>query len=298
MEVGPRDGLQNEAVVLSTEKKLELIRRLAECGLRRIEATAFVSPRRVPQLADHREVAAGLPSLAGVCFSALVPNLRGLDAALAAGTLGELAFFTAASDDFARRNIGRTTAESLADFRPLIARTKAAGLRARGYVSTAVDCPFAGAVAPAAVARVAAALLELGCDEVSLGDTTGTGTPQRVGAMLREVLRAVPAEKLAGHFHDTAGAALANIACGLELGVRVFDCSVGGLGGCPFAPGAAGNAATEAAARFLAERGMTTGVDLQRLTATGKWVRRAVNRGSRADGTGVELPGGAPRAGV
>lgn len=278
VEVGPRDGLQNESAPAETETKLELIRRLAACGLRRIEATAFVSARRVPQMADHSEVAAGLPELEGVVFGALVPNMRGLDAALDCGRLGEVAVFTAASDEFARRNIGRGAAESLADFRPLVARAKREGLRVRGYVSTVIACPYSGAVSPAAVARIADGLGEMGCDEISLGDTIGVGTPRAVRPMLREVLRAVPAERLAGHFHDTWGAAIANIRCALDLGVRVFDSSIAGLGGCPFAPGAAGNAATEDAAWFLENEGMRTGLDLRKLAETGAWLRKQLGR--------------------
>ena len=272
VEVGPRDGLQNESALVGTETKLELIRRLAACGLRRIEATAFVSPRRVPQMADHSQVAAGLPESAGVVYGALVPNLRGLEAALESGRLGEVAVFTAASDAFARRNIGRSVAESLADFRPLISRASASGLRVRGYVSTAIACPYSGAVSPDATARVAGELAAAGCDEISLGDTVGTGTPRTTRAMLRAVLRTVPAGRLAGHFHDTYGSAIANIACALDLGVRIFDASIAGLGGCPFAPGAAGNAATEDAAWFLESEGMSVGADLRKLAETGRWL--------------------------
>ena len=278
VEVGPRDGLQNESARIGTEAKLELIGRLAACGLRRIEATAFVSARRVPQMADHMEVAAGLPAGGGVCFGALVANMRGLEAALACGRLGEAAVFTAASDEFARRNIGRSVAESLADFAPLVARAKGAGLRVRGYVSTAIACPYSGAVSPAETARVAGELMEMGCDEISLGDTIGAGTPRTVRPLLREVSRAVPVENVAGHFHDTWGAAIANISCALEAGVRIFDSSVGGLGGCPFAPGAAGNAATEDAAWFLESEGMRTGLDLQKLAETGAWLLEKTGR--------------------
>lgn len=273
VEVGPRDGLQSASAFLPTADKLELMRRLAACGLRRIEATAFVSPRRVPQMADHSEVAAGLPKPDGTVYSALVPNMRGLESALACGRLGEVAVFTAASDDFARRNIGRSVAESLADFRPMVARAKAAGLRTRGYVSTAVACPYAGAVSPDDAARVAAALAEMGCDEISLGDTIGVGVPRTVRAMLRAAMRAVPAANLAGHFHDTWGAAVANISCAMDMGIRTFDASVGGLGGCPFAPGAAGNAATEDAAWFAENQGMSTNLDLRQLAETGAWLR-------------------------
>ena len=278
VEVGPRDGLQNEPARIGTEAKLELIGRLAACGLRRIEATAFVSARRVPQMADHMEVAAGLPAGGGACFGALVANMRGLESALACGRLGEAAVFTAASDEFARRNIGRSVAESLADFAPLVARAKGAGLRVRGYVSTAIACPYSGAVSPLESARVAGELMEMGCDEVSLGDTTGAGTPRTVRPLLREVLRAVPAENVAGHFHDTWGSAIANIGCALEAGIRIFDSSIGGLGGCPFAPGAAGNAATEDAAWFLESEGMRTGLDLQKLAETGAWLLEKTGR--------------------
>ena len=278
VEVGPRDGLQNESAVVATEVKVELIRRLAACGLRRIEAAACVSPKRVPQMADHAEVLAALPESDPVIYGALVANARGLETATRSGRLGEIAVFTAASDAFARRNINRSVAESLADFRPLVARAKSAGLRARGYVSTAIACPYAGAVRPEATARVAAALAETGCDEISLGDTIGVGTPATVAPMLRAVLREVPARMLAGHFHDTFGAAVANIACAMEFGLRVFDSSVAGLGGCPFAPGASGNAATEDAAWFFQSEGMTTGVDPQALAETGAWLTKTLGR--------------------
>jgi hydroxymethylglutaryl-CoA lyase len=260
VEVGPRDGLQNEARPIPTAEKVALIDTLSRAGFARIEAASFVSPKWVPQMADGAAVLAGIARAPGVRYAALTPNMKGYEAARAAGA-DEVAIFGAASEGFSRANINASIAESLDRFRPLAERAAAEGVPVRGYVSCVTDCPFDGPVAPAAVARVAAALAAMGCYEISLGDTIGRGTPDRVGAMLDAVLAEVPAVRLAGHFHDTSGRALDNIAVSLERGLRVFDAAVGGLGGCPYAPGAAGNVATEAVADFLAAQGLRHGLD-------------------------------------
>ena len=278
VEVSPRDGLQNEPIFLATEHKLELIKKLAAAGLRRIEATACVSPRQVPQMADHAEVLAGLPPEHQTTYSALVANARGLQTALAAKTVGAISVFTAASEEFVQHNIQCGIDESLARFAPLIMQAKAEGLPTRGYISTVVVCPYQGAIAPAAVARVAAKLSEMGCDELSLGDTIGAGTPRTIRPMMRAVKEAAPKAKLAAHFHDTFGFALANIVCALEEGATVIDASVGGLGGCPFAPGAGGNVATEDVVCFLAKEGVSTGADIEQLWMIGEWVSALLSR--------------------
>ena len=265
VEVAPRDGLQNEARIIPTADKIALIDLLGRAGFRRIEATSFVSPRWVPQMADAAEVMAGIRRAPNVRYSVLTPNLKGYDAARAAGA-DEVAIFAAASEGFSRANLNAGIAESLERFRPVCAAAAADGLPVRGYVSCVTDCPFDGPVAPAAVARVAAALQAMGCGEISLGDTLGRGTPEAVAAMLAAVLQEVPAARLAGHFHDTAGRALANLEVALAHGLRVFDAAVGGLGGCPYAPGAAGNVATEAVAGRLAALGYDTGLDAGVLT--------------------------------
>ena len=265
-EVGPRDGLQNEKRLIPAAEKIALVDALSACGFRRIEVTSFVSPRWVPQMADAAEVMAGIARLPGVRYAALAPNLKGFEAAVAAGA-DEVAIFGAASEGFSRANINATIAESLERFRPVAEAARAIGLPVRGYVSCVTDCPYDGPVAPDAVARVAGALFEMGCYEVSLGDTIGAGRPETIAAMLRAVADIVPVERLAGHYHDTGGRALANIDVSLEAGLRVFDAAVGGLGGCPYAPGAAGNVATEAVARHLAARGLETGLDLAAVEA-------------------------------
>jgi hydroxymethylglutaryl-CoA lyase len=260
VEVGPRDGLQNEARLIPAAQKIALIDLLSQAGFRRIEAASFVSPRWVPQMADGVEVMAGIRRVPGVRYMALTPNLRGFEAAIAARA-DMVAVFGAASEGFSRANLNASIAESLERFAPVCASAAAAGVPVRGYVSCVTDCPFAGPVAPAAVARVAAALRDLGCVEVSLGETLGRGRPEAVAAMLAAVLQELPADRLAGHFHDTAGQALANVGVALELGLRIFDAAVGGLGGCPYAPGAAGNLATEALAEQLVALGFETGLD-------------------------------------
>ncbi len=259
-EVGPRDGLQNEARPIPTAAKIALVDLLSRAGFRRIEATSFVSPKWVPQMADAAAVLAGIRRAPGVRYAALTPNLKGFERALAAGA-DEIAVFASASEGFSRANLNCSISESLERFLPVTEAAKAAGLPVRGYVSCVTDCPFDGPVPPAAVARVAVALRAMGCYEISLGDTIGRGTPATVGAMLAAVLAEIPAGALAGHYHDTGGRALDNAAVSLDLGLRVFDASVGGLGGCPYAPGAAGNVATEALVDWLAARGCETGLD-------------------------------------
>ncbi|WP_127900219.1 hydroxymethylglutaryl-CoA lyase [Solirhodobacter olei] len=271
-EVGPRDGLQNEARAIPAAAKIALIDRLSGAGFRRIEVASFVSPKWVPQMADSAEVLAGIRRAEGVRYAALVPNMKGLEGAIAAGA-DEVAVFASASEGFSRANLNCSIAESLERFAPVMVAAKAAGLPVRGYVSCVTDCPFDGPVAPGAVARVAAALRDLGCYEVSLGDTIGHGTPETIRAMLEAVLAELPAARLAGHYHDTGGRALANIEASLGLGLRVFDAAVGGLGGCPYAPGAPGNVATEAVAARLAALGFETGLDARVLAEAGAQAR-------------------------
>lgn len=259
-EVGPRDGLQNEARQISTAAKVALVDCLSGAGFSRIECASFVSPKWVPQMADSAAVLSGIRRAPGVSYAALTPNMRGLEDALAAGA-DEVAIFGAASEGFSLANINASIAESLERFRPVAEAAAQAGVPVRGYISCVVECPYDGPVAPGAVARVAAELRDMGCYEISLGDTIGRGAPDAVDAMLGVVLEEMPAERLAGHFHDTAGRALENIEVSLERGVRVFDAAVGGLGGCPYAPGAAGNVATEAVAARLAALGWETGLD-------------------------------------
>jgi hydroxymethylglutaryl-CoA lyase len=271
-EVGPRDGLQNEARPIPTADKIRLVDLLSAAGLRKIEVTSFVSPKWVPQMADAAEVMAGIRRVPGVTYAALTPNLKGYEAARAAGA-DEVAIFGAASETFSRKNINASIDESLARFAEVADAARADGIALRGYVSCVTDCPYEGPVAPAAVAAVTAKLFDLGCREVSLGDTIGQGTPERVDAMLRAVLGVAEAGRLAGHFHDTAGRALVNIQLALDHGVRVFDAAAGGLGGCPYAPGAAGNVATENVAAMMAELGHATGIDRARLAEAAAFAR-------------------------
>ncbi len=283
VEVAPRDGLQNEKRQVATADKIELIDRLARTGLRSIEATSFVSPRWVPQLADAAEVMAGIEHVAGVAYPVLVPNEQGYARARAAGAT-EVAVFTAASEAFNRANIHAGIDESIERFRPVLARAAADGVRVRGYVSTVLGCPYQGEVPVADVVRVARRLHELGCYEISLGDTIGVGTPGKARAMLDAVAREVPMAALAVHFHDTYGQALANILACLERGVRVVDAAVAGTGGCPYARGASGNVASEDVVYMLHGLGIDTGIDLQALAATGRWLAARLGRenGSRA----------------
>jgi hydroxymethylglutaryl-CoA lyase len=277
VEVGPRDGLQNEKQPVSTDVKLELIARLADAGLRDIEATAFVSPKWVPQMADHADLMRRLPRRPGVSYPVLVPNLKGLEAAVESGAT-EVAVFAAASESFSQKNINCSIAESLIRFEPVMEAARAAGVKVRGYVSCVVACPYEGPVAPLRVAEVAARLHGMGCYEVSLGDTIGTGTPASVTAMLEAVAARVPVAQLAGHYHDTWGMAVANVAASYALGLRVFDASVSGLGGCPYAKGASGNVATEDVVYLLQGLGADTGVDLQRLAETSAWISGVLGR--------------------
>ena len=271
VEVGPRDGLQNQKQVVSTDTKVELIARLGAAGIKAIEAASFVSAKWVPQMAGSAEVMARIERLPGVVYSVLTPNLKGLEAALAAGA-EEVAIFGAASESFSQKNINCSIAESLDRFQPVMGAAQAAGIRVRGYVSCVLGCPYEGDIAPQSVASVAAALFEMGCYEVSLGDTIGTGTPGKTRHMLEAVARRVPVEKLAGHYHDTYGQSLVNIYASLQMGVAVFDASVAGLGGCPYAAGASGNVATEDVVYLLQGLGIETGIDLDALVSTALWI--------------------------
>lgn len=273
VEMAARDGLQNEKAIIPAADKIALIDLLSDCGFSRIEATSFVSPKWVPQLADGAEVMAGIARRPGVAYAALVPNMKGYAAAKAAG-VDAVAVFLSASEGFSRANINCTVAESIERARPVAEAAKADGIALRGYVSCVVQCPYDGPVAPAAVARVTEELLRLGCHEVSLGDTIGRARPEEVAAMLEAVLVVAPANSLAGHFHDTGGRALDNIRVALDHGLRVFDASVGGLGGCPYAPGARGNVDTRAVAGMLAAEGYETGLDRVRLAAAAAFARR------------------------
>ncbi|MCX7513480.1 hydroxymethylglutaryl-CoA lyase [Frateuria sp. STR12] len=277
VEVGARDGLQNEKTLLPAEVKIALIDRLSSTGLTTIEATSFVSPRWVPQLADASEVFAGIRKVPGVRYPVLVPNLQGYERAREAGA-SEIAVFTAASEAFNRKNINASIDESIERFAPVVERAKADGVAVRGYVSTVLGCPYQGEVPVADVVRVAERLHALGCYEISLGDTIGVGTPARARAMLRAVAQAVPMQALAVHFHDTYGQALANILACLEEGVRVVDSAVSGTGGCPYAKGATGNVASEDVVYMLHGMGMHTGVDLDLLIATGAWLSAQLHK--------------------
>ena len=263
-EVGPRDGLQNEARIIPAADKIRLVDMLSGCGFRKIEVTSFVRADLVPQMADAAEVMAGIVRRPGTSYAALAPNLRGYQAAVAA-RVDEVAVFASASEGFSQKNINCSIAESLERFAPLLSQAASDGIPVRGYVSCAVECPYDGPIVPAAVAGVAARLHAFGCYEISLGDTIGTGTPDRVAAMLDAVIERVPAERLAGHFHDTNGRALDNIAVSVGKGLRTFDAAAGGLGGCPFAPGAEGNVATGRTVDHLHALGFETGIDRERL---------------------------------
>jgi hydroxymethylglutaryl-CoA lyase len=283
VEVGPRDGLQNEKSIIATADKIALIDRLSATGLRSIEATSFVSPKWVPQLADAAEVYAGIARQPGISYPVLVPNEQGYERARAVG-VNEIAVFTAASEAFNRKNINAGIDESLARFAPVMARAKADAVKVRGYVSTVLGCPYQGEVPLADVVRVARALHEMGCYEISLGDTIGVGTPGKARAMLRAVAAEVPMPALAVHFHDTYGQALSNILGCLEEGVAVVDAAVSGAGGCPYAKGASGNVASEDVVYMLHGLGIGTGVDLERLAETGRWLANLLGRetGSKA----------------
>jgi len=277
VEVGPRDGLQNEPGVVPTEVKVGFIDRLARTGLSVVEATSFVHPEWVPQLADAAEVLAGIDPVPGVRYPVLVPNERGLDRALEAD-VGEVAVFGAASETFSERNLGRGVDASLEMFAPVVHRATDAGLRVRGYVSTVCGCPYQGEVPVDDVRRVTSALLELGCAEVSLGDTIGVGTPRQVQELVEAVAADVGLARIAVHLHDTYGQGLANTLAAFEAGVTIADTSAGGLGGCPFAPGATGNLATEDLVYALHGSGVATGVDLERLVDTTAWMAEQLER--------------------
>ena len=283
VEVGPRDGLQNEKGEVPTSVKLELIERLADAGLPAVEATAFVSPKWIPQMADHAEVLKRIHRRPGVSYPVLTPNLKGFEAARAAGAT-EVAIFGAASEAFSKKNINCTIAESLERFRPVADAASAANIRVRGYISCVIGCPYEGDVKPQKVAEVADALYDMGCYEVSLGDTIGVGTPGKTQAMIEACATRVPVDKLAGHYHDTYGQALANIYASMQLGVATFDASVAGLGGCPYAAGASGNVATEDVVYMLRGLGIETGIDLDKLVDTGAWISSILKRdpGSKA----------------
>ncbi len=277
VEVGPRDGLQNEAEPIPTDVKVAFIEGLVEAGLTQIEATSFVHPRAVPQLADASDLAARLPAAPGVAFSALVPNEKGLDRAMEAG-FKRIAVFTAASDTFARKNINMSVDESLKTFEPLVRRALDDGLSVRGYVSTAFVCPYEGQIAREAVGDVTRRLLDMGADQVAISDTIGAAAPTDVRETVGFVLETLPAEKLALHFHDTYGTALANVCAGLVLGIRTFDASGGGLGGCPYAPCASGNLSTEDLVYLLDRMGIQTGVNLDRLASASTTMAEALGK--------------------
>lgn len=275
-EVGPRDGLQNEKRNVPTGIKVALIDRLSETGLTHIEATAFVSPKWVPQMADAAEVMERIKRKSGVTYPVLVPNEKGIEAALKSN-IQEIAIFTAASESFNQKNINCSIAESIERFHPVMDMARQHNIKVRGYVSCVAGCPYEGATAPAAVADVTQKLLALGCYEISLGDTIGTGTPEIITAMLKAVTSEAPAEKIALHCHDTNGRALANIRAGLEMGIAVVDSSVAGLGGCPYAPGASGNVATEAVLDLLHSLRIETGIDRQKIVEAGRFIREYLN---------------------
>lgn len=277
VEVGPRDGLQNEKSVIATNDKITFITMLAEAGFSVIEATSFVSPKAIPQLADATEVMAGLKQRPGLRYTALVPNAKGMERALASG-LREVAVFTGASETFVRHNINTSIAGSIENFKPVLEMARDAQARVRGYISTAFGCPYEGAVAPDAVLRVAEALLELGVAELSIGDTIGVATPDQVVEVTQKLLPLAGAERLAMHFHDTRGTALADVLTALQLGISIFDSAAGGLGGCPYAPGASGNLATEDLLYLLNGLHIETGIDLEKVVAASRFLAQA--RGS------------------
>jgi hydroxymethylglutaryl-CoA lyase len=286
VDVGPRDGLQNEPGAVPTAVKIELIDRLSEAGLPVIEATSFVSPKWVPQMSDNAQVMAGIKRKPGVSYPVLVPNMKGLEAALAAGA-EEVAGFAAATEAFSRRNTNCSIAESFERFIPVCKAALDAGIKVRGYISVVLGCPFEGEVDPGVVADMSERLFQMGCYEVSLGDTIGVGTPGKTRRMIEAVARRAPIERLGGHYHDTYGQAVANIFASLEMGMATFDCSVAGLGGCPYAPGATGNVATEDVLYMLDGLGIQTGVDIEKLLQAAQFIcgqlgRPTASRAGRA----------------
>ena len=277
VEVGPRDGLQNEKKTLPATTKIELINRLANCGVPVIEAGSFVSPKWVPQMADTESVLTGLTPMPGTRYPVLVPNLTGFERAIQSGAK-EIAVFTAASESFTRRNINCSIAESITRLEPVAELAKASGIRVRGYVSCVLGCPYEGEIEMKAVAAVCDQLMQLGCDEISLGDTIGVGTPAVANTLVKTVSSVVPIGQLAVHFHDTYGQALANILACLDAGIRIIDSSVSGLGGCPYAKGASGNVASEDVVYMLHGLGLATGINLDALAITGDWISKQLQR--------------------
>lgn len=277
VEVGPRDGLQNEAQSLPTALKIELIERLANCGLPVVESGSFVSPKWVPQMAGSAEVLAGINALPGTRYPVLVPNMQGFELAVQAGVT-EIAVFTAASESFSQRNTNCSIKESIDRLKPVAEAARLKGIRVRGYVSCVLGCPYEGEIETGAVVTVCEQLLKMGCEEISLGDTIGTGTAAKASALITEVATAIPVEQLAVHFHDTYGQALANILACLDAGIRIIDASVSGLGGCPYAKGASGNVASEDVVYMLHGLGLETGIDLPALAITGGWISNQLQR--------------------
>ena len=277
VEVGPRDGLQNEKQIVPTEIKIELINRLADAGVRVIEATSFVSPKWVPQMGDNAAVLQGIKKQSATVYPVLTPNLQGFDTAVQAGAT-EVAIFGAASESFSRKNINCSIAESLKRFEPVVSAASALEIKVRGYVSCVVGCPYEGAIDPQKTAEVAKILYDMGCYEVSLGDPIGVGNPASISRMIEACAKQVPIEKLAGHYHDTYGMAIANIYASLQLGMAVFDSSIAGLGGCPYAKGASGNVATEDVVYLLHGLGIETGINLTTLAGIGDWISSTINR--------------------
>jgi len=277
VEVGPRDGLQNEKQIVPTEIKIELINRLAEAGVRVIEATSFVSPKWVPQMGDNTAVMQGITKRNATVYPVLTPNLQGFDSAIQAGA-SEVAIFAAASESFSRKNINCSIAESLKRFEPILSVASSLEIKVRGYVSCVVGCPYEGAIAPEQAASVAKKLFDMGCYEVSLGDTIGVGNPASIQRLIEACAEQIPIEKLAGHYHDTYGMAVANIYASLQMGMAIFDSSIAGLGGCPYAEGASGNVATEDVVYLLQGLGIESGIDLAKLAVIGDWISSALNR--------------------
>ncbi|WP_259779329.1 hydroxymethylglutaryl-CoA lyase [Aestuariispira ectoiniformans] len=277
VEVGPRDGLQNEKATVTTDQKVALIERLAAAGLQAVEAGSFVSPKWVPQMADSADVLRRIQRQPGTSYPCLTPNMKGFEAAMDCG-VEEIAIFGAASESFSRKNINCSIDESLARFADVCDAARAKNIRIRGYVSCVLGCPYEGDIAPEAVADVSAKMLELGCYEVSLGDTIGVGTPERTKRLIETVAKVVPITRLAGHFHDTYGQALANIYAAMEMGVSVFDSSIAGLGGCPYAKGASGNVATEDVLYMLQGCGVETGVDFDQILQAGWFISDVIGR--------------------
>jgi hydroxymethylglutaryl-CoA lyase len=285
-EMGPRDGLQNEKEIIATTDKIHLIDLLSDAGFSKIEATSFVSPKWVPQMADAAEVMAGITRKPGVTYGVLTPNLKGFEAALAARA-DEVAIFASASESFSQKNINCSIDESFERFAPVMQAAYTSGIPVRGYVSCVVACPYEGPVAPDAAARVAARLMEIGVYEVSLGDTIGAGTAETISAMLSVATKQVPADKLAGHYHDTRNRALANVEESLKFGLRTFDSAIGGLGGCPYAPGAKGNVATGPLVAMLEAKGFNTGIDIAKMQLAERFIMERVGRLKQSSGLGA-----------